>query len=391
MQIKDIQTIIKKKVYPDYQIDFYKNCSIEEKLDTHYVSVDVISNSILKFRKTNNKEITQIDLIVNKSWSNFIDDWKSVFEDNKEVFKTLIGSRISMFYFPNSSPLSTYYKTGFKYIIKSIIWPSSDVCVDVSKILNSLQFSDKTKHLKTQILKFENLKFDNEKFLNQMTKDKIKIEDYPNHLFDFIDKDALYLDTTSEKAVENNCLELILRKGKTLYQYKHKLNGSNVEITTIEDAVVLKHKQYAFELVLQDFIQFASIDKGTKDKYIDLITKDYIESVNNIFLYYIQTRQHQSSNKGLFKFLSLHLKPSDLTPPCLGTPPEINLRYINNNKIKDLILLDPNKEWIENIYKILLVNLKLNKKIEYCHYLNKNEIDKWNEIVKNINIRNSML
>lgn len=387
MYIKDIENIKNKN--ENAQKEFYENCTIEEKIDAYYVSVEIISNNILKFRKSN-KELTQVDLIINKNWALFINDWTTIFNANKDLFKPLLGYRLNMFYFPNSSPLSTYYKDGFKYLIRSV-----SNGYEHNKILTHFDYlwfekfyeglNNVDENLKSQIKIYRNINFDNKSFVSQMQKNNISLSNYSEHLLDFINKDEFYIDSTSSKAIEHNCLEIILRYGKTLYQYRHRLNNSNIERTTIEDEITMKHKQLAFEVILQDFIRYAT--KDYKDRYIDFITKDYVESVNNIFLDYIGTKYNEREIDSLFVFLYGYFQPSDLTPPCLGTPPTMNVKHIRNNKIIELFEEHSDNVWLKNIYKILLVNLKLYKKPIYSHYMSKNEIDKWNNIVTNIKIR----
>lgn len=397
MKIKDISNIINKNIAAQINenniINFYKHCVLEEKIDAYYVNIDVVSINTIKFKKSN-KELTQVDLIINKNWSTFINDWKSVFNDNKEAFASLVGFRINLFFFPNSSPLSSYYKEGFRYIIKNVSIPyMNNQNVDEMDYQHLQDFVDKLKiqdeNLKDKIKVYKHLSFDNQKFLEKMNEQKINPRDYSSYILNYIDKNELFMDVNSEKAIKNNILELIFRNGKSLYQLKHRLNNESIESTTIEDKITLQHKQIVFELVLQDFIEYASKDDETKFKYIDLITKNYVESVNNIFLHYISSPRCNVERYGLLPFLSSHFSSKDLTPPCLGLSPELNLDYVNDDKIKQLLTDDKNEytEWIINIYKVLLVNLKQFKKSKYIHYLSKNEINSWNEIVKSIDIR----
>ena len=68
--IKNLNEI--KKHTDKYISDFIKNCIIEEKIDTHYISVEIISKNEIKIRKANGNEIDRVDMILNSMWKSII-------------------------------------------------------------------------------------------------------------------------------------------------------------------------------------------------------------------------------------------------------------------------------------------------------------------------------
>lgn len=102
--IKDIKDISKKS--KAFIRAFINNCEIEEKIDAHYINVEIISKDTIKIKKSNNKEIDRTDLILNRMWGNVLTTWNYIKIANYEWFNSHIGYTISMFYFPTAKPIS---------------------------------------------------------------------------------------------------------------------------------------------------------------------------------------------------------------------------------------------------------------------------------------------
>ena len=62
IMIKPIEKLAEQS--SKYIKDFMLNCTIEEKIDTHYVCVEIISKNEIKIKKANGKEIDRVDLIL---------------------------------------------------------------------------------------------------------------------------------------------------------------------------------------------------------------------------------------------------------------------------------------------------------------------------------------
>ena len=106
--IKNLNEI--KKHTDKYISDFIKNCIIEEKIDTHYISVEIISKNEIKIRKANGNEIDRVDMILNSMWNPLSVDWNYLKLSNRMWFENHVGFTITMFYFPCTKPILTEYK-----------------------------------------------------------------------------------------------------------------------------------------------------------------------------------------------------------------------------------------------------------------------------------------
>ena len=135
MAIKRVEQIKDKTV--SYIKSFLNNCTIEEKLDTHYVIVEITSKQSITVKKANGTKITKIDLILNNMWSKLITDWNYIRLANTEWFESHVGYTFYMFFFPSQKPLQTTYKPNVRYVIDRIIY--NDELMDVNNIISSLQ------------------------------------------------------------------------------------------------------------------------------------------------------------------------------------------------------------------------------------------------------------
>ena len=103
--IKNITQIGNKPV--SFIKEFINNCTIEEKIDTHYVIVEITSKQTITIKKATGKVVDRVDMILNSMWSQLVTDWNFIKLANQDLFKEHVGYNISMFYFPSNKPLLT--------------------------------------------------------------------------------------------------------------------------------------------------------------------------------------------------------------------------------------------------------------------------------------------
>ena len=136
--IKPIEKLIEQS--SKYIKDFMLNCTIEEKIDTHYVSVEIISKNEIKIKKANGKEIDRVDLILNSMWNKLFLDWNYLMLSNKEWFEKHVGYGFKMFYFPCEKPINTLYNKDLRYIFDYAYYAGE--VFDPEKILTDVKFPD---------------------------------------------------------------------------------------------------------------------------------------------------------------------------------------------------------------------------------------------------------
>ena len=118
--LKDISELVKKS--ENFVRTFISECSIEEKIDTYYVGVDIKSRNNIAFLKSKGKVIDRNDLIINEMWQQFINDWTFFKSVNEEWFAQHVGYTVYMFYFPCQKPLMTKYKDNIRYLIDRVVY-----------------------------------------------------------------------------------------------------------------------------------------------------------------------------------------------------------------------------------------------------------------------------
>ena len=111
--IKDISKLKDKSL--SFIKEFINNCTIEEKIDTHYVIIEITSKQNITIKKASGKIIDRVDMILNNIWGDIITDWNYIKLLNQDFFSKHVGYNISLFYFPSSKPLLTEYKPNIKY------------------------------------------------------------------------------------------------------------------------------------------------------------------------------------------------------------------------------------------------------------------------------------
>ena len=134
--IKNLNEI--KKHTDKYISDFIKNCIIEEKIDTHYISVEIISKNEIKIRKANGNEIDRVDMILNSMWNPLSVDWNYLKLSNRMWFENHVGFTITMFYFPCTKPILTEYKPRLRYIFDRAIF--NNTLYDIKEVMSNMIF-----------------------------------------------------------------------------------------------------------------------------------------------------------------------------------------------------------------------------------------------------------
>lgn|SRR5574344_280739 len=351
--IKIIDDIKNKNI--NEQINFFNQCSIEEKIDGHFVSIQIISKNKIKFFKSNKQEVTRVDMILNDMWKKLINEWNLILFGNKQYLETHIGYLYNIFFIPNKKTLNTIYKSGITYIIHriSINNIEKDYYKDFINLIKIPQILKETNSDNFIVPQLKNIKIKQEKnfYKNNLqlwNNNQLSTNEF---LFKLINKNSLYSENLPEG--------LIFRNKNIVYQF------------LCTDYIFKKdiYSKSPCEFILINFLKFCKLHQN----YIDLITKDYVKSVCNIFEEYI--------NFVNVKEIEKNININDLEPPYLGSKPLINYEYIPNEKTKTLCQLN---KFYENIFKILLVNLKKYKNEKFCILMNKEQCQNLNIIIKNI-------
>lgn len=347
MALKRIDTINSKPV--SFIKSFINNCTIEEKIDTHYVIVEITTKNSITIKKSSNKPIDRVDLILNNMWSKITTDWNYIRLANKEWFESHVGYTFYMFFLPTQKPLLTTYKPNITYIIDRILY--NDELMDVSNIINSLKMLDQFHiHIKTALNKIDNV-FE---ICQSITGENKKTLDF-NNIFLALLKN------------NDNILALYKPEG-----FIYKWNN-NVYQYLYEDPVKISPEKTQYEFLLCDFIQYCK-----SKSYIDKIESGYIKTICSLFNDYIinwESLRHNIEN---------NIDINGITPPTNAENVDIGYEYIPN--VVTLNLCKQNVLY-KRIFCVLLSNLR-KIKTHPGIYMSDKQQHEFNNIVKNINIRN---
>lgn len=351
--IKNIEKL--KEQSAKYIKDFMLNCTIEEKIDTHYVCVEIISKNEIKIKKANGKEIDRVDLILNSMWSKLFLDWNYLLVSNKEWFENHVGYGIKMFYFPCGKPINTWYCEYIRYIFDYVYF--NDQIYDAKEVLSSLKFPDA-------------YKIDYKCLLNKVSPSSIRAI-YQHHIhkllsgeeqFTKVFKKLIRDDSKVYALDQNNPEGYIFKWNKKIYQ----IENEKVEVEAQEKS--------SYEFLLSDFIKFSKMHN-----YIDRVNASYTKSVCNLFNNYI------INGEKLTHTIENNIDIKGIESPYIGQKFDIGYEYIPDQVTKELC---KESELYKNIFKVLLANLRKGKDETHCIFLTKKEVNDWNLMMKSIKMRN---
>ncbi|WQJ53292.1 MAG: hypothetical protein [Wendovervirus sonii] len=349
--IKDISRI--KEHNPKYIKDFMEGCVIEEKIDTHYITIDIVSRSDIKIKKANGNEIDRVDLILNSMWNNLFFDWNFLKVKNTEWFNSHVGYTIKLFYIPCTKPLMTEYDSNIRYIFDKVIFNGHEL--DTEYIISDLIFP-KVYNIdyKKKMQKNHNI---NDLYNEHIDKVLSGDEDIKDMFLKLIDTE------NSKKFAVNEPEGYIFKYNNKLFQLI--LNNKERKI---------EQEKSSYEFVLSDFIKFCKTNN-----YTEKIVPSYVVTICNLFNDYIINNEKKTH------YMENMVNPESIEAPYLGEKFDIGYECIPDQLTKTLC-----KESLlyKNIFKILLANLRRGKDFSHCIYLNKKEVDAWNNIMKSLKIRN---
>ena len=348
--IKTIDQIKYKSV--SFIKEFINNCTIEEKIDAHYINIEITSKQHITIKKASGKIIDRIDMILNNMWGELVTDWNFIKLINKNLFSEHIGYNISLFYFPTNKPILTEYKTDIKYLIDKITY--NDNIINPDNFINQLKLKDKFHiHIKHKLNK--NLNTDILNNINGDNKQNINYIELFNNL----------IDNNNDLYALNEPEGYIFKCNKYLYQL---LNNER-------NKIIPEKTQY--EYLLCDFMNYCQ-----NNNYSDKIQNSYVKTVCTLFNDYIINWEEQTHN------IKNNIDINSIKSPSYNESNDISYEYI-----PDIITINLCKkdELYKSIFKVLLANLKNYKDYKKCIYMNNHQVDKWNKIIKNIKIRNMVI
>lgn len=347
--INNIETLSKRSA--KYIKEFMNGCTIEEKIDTHYITVEIISRNEIKIKKANGNEIDRVDMILNSMWNNLFLDWNYLRLSNQDWFYKHIGYTIKMFYFPCETPILTTYKSGLRYVFDRVIFNNIDL--DTKYILDDIKFPS------AYIIGYKHS-------LN-------KIEDvdgvYENHISKLLAKEETFSDVFKTLIDESSELFADNIPEGYIFKYHNKI----FQISNKQEIRKIEQEKTSYEFLLSDFIKYTKLYN-----YIDKITQSYTKTVCNLFNDYIINQEKKTH------YIERNIDISSIEPPYLGAKFDLGFEYIPDQVTKTIC---KESELYKNIFKVLLANLRKGKDFSHCIFLTKREVDDWNNIMKSIKIR----
>ena len=347
--INDIEKILNRN--SKYIKEFMNGCSIEEKIDTHYITVDILSRTDISIKKANGFEIDRVDLILNSMWSKLFLDWKYLMLSNKEWFSLHVGYSIKMFYFPCECPILTKYNPEIRYVFDKVLFNGQEL--DTEYILSDIKFPDVYKiGYKHYLNKIDNIDSVYNEHIMKITSQEESISDVFKMLID--DSSELYATEEPEG-------------------YIFKYNNKIYQTSDYKERKINREKS-SYEFLLADFIKYCKLHD-----YTDKINQSYTKTICNIFNDYI------INNEKKFHTIENNIDVESIENPNLGEKFKMGYEYIPDQVTKTLCQESP---LYENIFKVLLANLRKGKDFNHCVLLSSKQVDEWNSIMKNIKIRN---
>lgn len=349
--IKNIEKL--KEQSAKYIKDFMLNCTIEEKIDTHYVCVEIISRNEIKIKKANGKEIDRVDLILNSMWSKLFLDWNYLLLSNKEWFEKHVGYGIKMFYFPCEKPINTLYSKDIRYVFDYAYF--NNEIYDARKVLDDIKFPDA-------------YQIDYKCMLNKVSVSSIRAL-YQHHIKKLLDGTENFAEVFKRLIRDDSRIYATGEPEGYIFKWNKKIFQIENEKVEVES-----QEKSSYEFLLSDFIKFSKMHN-----YVDRINQSYTKSVCNLFNNYIingEKKTHTIEN---------NIDVKGIESPYIGAKFDIGFEYIPDQVTKELCR---ESELYKNIFKVLLANLRKGKDITHCIFLRKQEVDDWNTMMKSIKIRN---
>lgn len=363
MRFKNITELFNKG-YNEIQ-DFFSNCEVIEKINAHYVKVTIQSPTSVICKKGTGEEITLVDMVLNKMWANFHEDWFCISSNPafKEFAKEYVGCTLCMYYFPVHNPLGTEYDfhTQRCYVINQVYdnQYQRELSLDLAfnELSRNLGVSGKTDiYGRYTILKNKKLKFNDDirKVIENYNSSTI-ITDIINNI-----------DKTNIIAKNKENADIILKYEKQQYQI--------TSTDTSDSCGTLDNKERSsYEFVLCDFVKFFM-----SNNMMVKLRGTYINIVCYLFNEYI------TKHEALTGYIEKNVDPENLEPPHIGYKHGdfISIAYGVNPLTVSLC----DNPLYRNIFKLLLANLKIFKKAKFCIYMNPEQVGSLNTIVKAISI-----
>lgn len=343
--IKSIEKI--KQHNKKYILDFMLNCSIEEKLDTHYVSIKILSKHEIKIYKANGSELSRTDMILNSMWDKLILDWNYLKLSNNQWFEKYAGYTIRLFYFPCAKPILTEYNEFTRYVIDSITYLDKPIS-NIQNIMAELKIPSV-------------YKIDFKHALIKIPQEDIRI------LFNSITDETNFNELFKKLVSPSNKLFAVNEPESYIFKWNnHLYKTDNNDIRKVEA------EKTSYEFMLCNFLKYVN-----STNYQEKISGNYIKTVSNLFNDYIVNFEKKTN------YLQNNIDAESLEPPYLGTKFDISYDYI-----PDILTSQLCQESLlyKNIYKILLANLSRGKDIKHCIYMNRKQVDEWNNLVKYIKL-----
>ena len=348
--IKNIEDI--KNFSPMYIKEFMQGCTIEEKIDTHYMTIEISPYECV-IKKANQNPLTRIDLILKSAWHNIYIDWNYLRMTNTEWFLKHAGYVFKVFYIPSEQPIRTKYDPTIRYIFDTCTFNNQQV--DIHEVLNELKFPDTYKiDFKTMLVRKELVDSSYKRKTKEIQDGKPAADVFSS----LINKDESHIF-----AVE--------KPEGYIFKYKSKI------FQTCEHIASEQNEKSSYEFLLIDFIRFCK-----ETNYSTKILKSYVKTVCNLFNDYILNWVKTNHN------IEKNITAESIQTPYIGTAPKTGFAYIPDSITKVICKESP---LYENIFKVLLANLNKGKDENRCIIMSRKHIDQWNNIIKNIRIHSEKI
>ena len=350
--IKNISEL--KKHSPEYIDKFLRCCYVREKIDAYYLSVEIRTKRLI-FRKANKREVTREDMILNSMYGRLAKDWDFFRMANDEWFADHRGFIIYMFYLPCRKPVLTEYVSGTSYIIDRIEAPDGRIISGEETVaFCELSQTDKFGIKRLPVLK-KTVHPDFDSLVERIKQDDMTWID------DFID-------------FQNSEIFAAGVPEGYMFRYADKCIMQYICNETGDDLSSRKGsaEKAQFEYLLMDFVHYwDSIDDLSRF----VVSGDYVKTVCNMFNDYIENCERYTHK------IEQNVDEQSLDVPCVGTRFDMGFDYIPDVTTRRLC---QESTLYQKIFKILLVNLRREKKHELCVLMNKDKVKEWNVIVQTL-------